>query len=239
MMENKKAAVNESGNTSEAYFKKIHRIGRLLSALAILSMFVPVIGISLVFKIKMEWGPASTAMVQVLMIFGLIGFTEFVSFSPILGAGGSYLTHITGNVTTMKLPCATTAMRVFNVQPGTREADIVTILSVGISSIMSTLICALGMVIINILYPVLSNPVLSPGFNNMVPALIGAMSAPYLIKNPRMTSLPLVLMFIATIVFGVAFVGEYDTYFNLAFMVIAAVWAYWLFKKGKINDERS
>ena len=223
----------------DPYFGKVHRTGRFLTLLAILTMFVPVIGVALIFGVKMEWGPTGGAIGQLLMIFGVIGFTEFVSFSPILGPGGSYLTYITGNITTMKLPCAQTAMRVANAQPGTKKADIVTILSVGISSIISTSICAIGMLFISLLYPVLSQPVLSPGFSNMVPALIGAMSAPYILQNPRIMSLPTVLMFAATFIFGVAFIGEYDTWFSLGFMVIAALWAFALYKKGKISEEKS
>lgn len=245
-MEEQKVNVMEEQNAvvldeheKDPYFNRVHRVGRFFSLLAILTFFVPVVGVALIFGVKMEWGPTGGAIGQLLMIFGVIGFTEFVSFSPILGPGGSYLTYITGNITTMKLPCAQTAMRVANAQPGTKKADIVTILSVGISSIISTSVCMIGMVFISLLYPVLSQPVLAPGFSNMVPALIGAMSAPYILGNPRIMSVPTVLMFASVFIFGIGFIGEYDTWFSLAFMIIAALWAFFLFKKGKISEGKS
>lgn len=58
---------------------------------------------------------------------------------------------------------------------GTKEGDIVATIAVGISSLVSVAVCTLGMVAVTIIYPVISNPVLSPGFGNIIPALFGYM----------------------------------------------------------------
>ena len=230
---------NERGKPQDAYTLKIHRLGRILTLAAVLSFFVPVAGIALIYGIKPDWAATSQAAVKVLMIFGVIGMTEFLSFTPILGPGASYLSFITGNIVTMKLPCATSALNAAGARPGSKKADIVSALAVGTSSIVSTLICTLGMVMISALHPLLSSDALKPGFSNMVPALIGAMSAPYLVKNPRISSLPMALAVFVTLLLGASFILRYDSWFSLLFIVITVAWAYFLYKRGKIGETKS
>ena len=43
------------------------------------------------------------------------------------------------------------------------------------------------------LQPVLSNPVLTPAFDNVVPALFGALGCKYFIKGKKFAAIPLVL----------------------------------------------
>lgn len=223
----------------DAYTIKIHKMGRWLTGISILSMFAPCLGILMIYDVKVNWIHIIGGTVKVLAVFGIIGITEFFSFTPILGPGGSYLSFITGNLTTMKLPCATSALKIANAKPGTKKADIVSVLAIGTSSIVSTIICASGMLIIGMLYPVLNNEVLQPGFTNIVPALVGAMSAPYLVKSPRISSVPMLLAIIVTIILGAAFITEYDSMFSVLFIVITVVWARLLYRKGYINEGKS
>lgn len=223
----------------DAYTIKIHKMGRWLTGLSILSMFVPCFGILLIYDVKLNWVQIIGGAAKVLAVFGIIGVTEFFSFTPILGPGGSYLSFITGNLTTMKLPCAASALKITGAKPGTKKADIVSVLAIGTSSIVSTVICAGGMFIIGILYPVLDNEALRPGFSNIVPALVGAMSAPYLVKSPRISSVPMLLAVIVTMILGASFITEYDSLFSVLFIVITVVWARLLYRKGYINEEKS
>ena len=137
------------------------------------------------------------------------------------------------------MPCVTSALKIADAKPASKKADIVSVLAIGTSSIVSTTICAIGMLMISVLYPVLDNDVLRPGFGNMIPALIGAMSAPYLVKCPRISSLPLVLMLAVTGLLGAAFITEYDSMFSILFILITVAWSYFLYKRGWINESKS
>ena len=115
---------------------------------------------------------------------------------------------------------------------GTKEGDIVATIAVGISSLVSVAVCTLGMVAVTIIYPVISNPVLSPGFGNIIPALFVTV----FLGSPKVAALPSILCLIMLAVFGLPFASKNSMYLNLFFMGTAVVWAYYLFKKGKIKS---
>ena len=109
-----------------------------------------------------------------------------------LGAGGSYLAFITGNVTNMKIPCAMNARDIAKTEVGTPENEIVSTISVAVSAIVTTLVILVGVILLVPLQPVLNNPVLQPAFNNVVPALFGALALKYFAKSPKIAIIPLV-----------------------------------------------
>ena len=53
---------------------------------------------------------------------------------------------------------------------------------------------ALGVLLLTPLQPVLSSPALQPAFNNVVPALFGAMAYKYFRKDVRLAVIPLAAM---------------------------------------------
>jgi hypothetical protein len=111
-----------------------------------------------------------------------------------LGVGGSYLSFLTGNVTNMKIPCVMNAKDIAGTQPGTAEHEIISTISVATSAIVTTLVIVAGVVLLVPLQPVLQKPELLPAFNNVVPALFGALGLKYFAKSLKLAAVPLVLM---------------------------------------------
>ena len=56
------------------------------------------------------------------------------------------------------------------------------------------MVIALGVLLLIPLEPVLSSPVLAPAFNNVVPALFGALAYQYFRKGLKIAVVPLVVM---------------------------------------------
>jgi len=54
-------------------------------------------------------------------------------------------------------------------------------------------VLALGVLLLVPLQPVLSSPVLTPAFDNVVPALFGALGLKYFIKGRKFAAVPLLL----------------------------------------------
>ena len=119
---------------------------------------------------------------------------EFLVYTPMLGSGGSYLAFITGNLINMKIPCAVNARDLAGVKAGTKENEIVSTLSIAVSSLVTILVLAAGVLLLQPLKPVLENPVLTPAFDNVVPALFGAMAYKYYRKNLGLAVWPLLMM---------------------------------------------
>ena len=59
---------------------------------------------------------------------------------------------------------------------------------------MTTLVILVGVIMLVPLQPVLSAPELQPAFNNVVPALFGALGLKYFAKSPKIAVIPLVIM---------------------------------------------
>jgi len=227
------AAAGASG--SDEYITKIHKYGRIFTIAAIITMFFPFIGISLIYGIKIDWGLTLQGLLNCIMVFWVIGCVEFVTYTPILGPGASYLVFITGNLTNMKVPCALTALDLADAESGTDKADVVAILATGASSIVSVVVCIVGMVAISALMPVLSNPVLAPGFSNIVPAIVGCLLVMWGFKLPKVLVPMTILGVIVCEVVGFTLFNGKSSYFTLAFVILSALWGYFLFKKGKIG----
>ena len=94
----------------------------------------------------------------------------------------------------MKIPCAINARDIVGAKSGTPESEIVATLSIAASSLVTTLVIAVGVLLLIPLRPVLEAPVLQPAFNNVVPALFGAMAYKYFRRGKQLVAIPLVVM---------------------------------------------
>lgn len=170
-------------------------------------------------------------------IYGVVSVVEVVSYSPFLGSGGTYLSFITGNIMNMKLPAATNALRVNNVERGTEEGEIITTLAIGASSIVTTLILFLGMLFLgNILVPIITGPALAPAFDNVTPALTGALAAPYFMKNKKLSTPTIIAACLLYLILGYGFMSANYSYFMLGFIVVSFLCYLLLYKVGYIKE---
>ena len=86
------------------------------------------------------------------------------------------------------------AQDIAGTESGTAESEIVSTISVATSAIVTTLVIVVGVVLLVPLQPVLQNEMLLPAFNNVVPALFGALGLKYFAKAPKIAAIPLLLI---------------------------------------------
>ena len=178
----------------EEFNNDLHRIGRISMVLMIGALLAVPIVFGLLNGISPDWGGFLDGIIKVGIIYYPTSIVEFLIYTPMLGVGGSYLSFLTGNITNMKVPCAMNAAAIVKTEPGTAEHEIVTTIAVATSAITTTLVIVAGVVLLVPLQPVLQNPVLQPAFNNVVPALFGALGMQYFSKSLKLTAGPLGLM---------------------------------------------
>lgn len=178
----------------ERYNNTTHLIGRISCAFCLLMFLgVPfVMGIFL--KAMPDLGAIGRGFLSVGLVYIVSCIAEYIIYVPILGGGGSYLAFITGNLINMKIPCAMNARDIVGVKTGTAENEIISTLSIATSSLVTILVLALGVVMLIPLSPVLQNPALTPAFDNVVPALFGAMAYKYYRKDVKVAWVPLLVM---------------------------------------------
>lgn len=186
-MENREQAL-------ERYMKNTHRLGRAVSMVTLVLLLGAPFMIGALLGAMPDLGAVARGFVSVGLVWTVSSVVEFLVYTPMLGAGGSYLAFITGNLINMKIPCAMNAKDIVGTKSGTRENEIISTLSIATSSLVTILVLAAGVALLTPLRPVLQSPRLAPAFANVVPALFGAMGYKYYRQNLRLAAVPLVIM---------------------------------------------
>ena len=180
----------------ESYLKSTHRLGRIVSVITLVLLVGAPFAIGTLLGSSPDLGAVARAFLSVGLVWTVSSVVEFLVYTPMLGAGGSYLAFITGNLINMKIPCAMNAKELVDAKSGTAENEVIATLSIATSSLVTIVVLALGVVLLIPLQPVLQSPVLKPAFDNVVPALFGAMAYKYYRKDPRLAMVPLAVMII-------------------------------------------
>ena len=121
--------------------------------------------------------------------------------------GGLFLTA--GNITNLKLPVALNAMESAEVEPNTEKGEVISTISIAVSSIVTTIIIAVCVLAFR---PVLHNitdkdSVFAPAFQQVTPALFGALCASYFAKHWRISIFPILVGVIVYIITPTLAVG--------------------------------
>lgn len=176
------------------YLESVHRDGKIwgLTILALVLAFP--IALMVIFGAVPKWAPLLQAMVATLPMYWAVGIIEIITYVPMLGAGGAYLSFVTGNISNLKLPCAIDAMDRANVKSNSEEGEIISTISIAVSSIVTTIIVIIGVLLIVPLTPILESPVLDAAFKQMLPALFGGLGVVFVSKNFKLAIAPIVLM---------------------------------------------
>jgi len=178
------------------YMDSVHRDGRIwnLSVMAILIAFP--IAVAVIFNAAPDWKGFLMGLVSTAPMYWAVAVVETFTFVPMLGAGGSYLSFVTGNISNLKLPVALNALEQADVNVSSEEGEVVSTIAIAVSSIVTTLIIVLGVLLITPLTPVLNAPVLAPAFAQILPALFGGLGVVFISKNFRIAIAPVCLMLV-------------------------------------------
>lgn len=161
--------------TTEEYISSMHRFGRIWGTLSVaVMMSMPIIA-GIYFDAMPSIAQIMTASLGLLAIFVPIAISEVVSYTPILGSS-IYLTLVTGNVMNLKIPVVNNALQILDIQYGSEDADVISSIAVSISSFITVLVIAAGVILMVPLEPVLSMPAVKTATTYVMPALFGAMS---------------------------------------------------------------
>ena len=174
----------------------VHRDGRIWNIGVMIILLLFPITVALIFGAMPDWLGVTKGLIATAPMYWAVAVVEVITFIPMLGAGGSYLSFVTGNISNLKLPCAINALENADLDPKSEEGEIVSTIAIAVSSIVTTVIIALGVLLIIPLEPILSNPALTPAFDQMLPALFGALGVALVSKNWKIAIAPILLMLI-------------------------------------------
>ena len=178
------------------YMDSVHRDGTIwnLSVMVLLLAFP--VACCFIFDVMPEWSSLLMGLIATAPMYWAVGAIETVTYVPMLGAGGSYLSFVTGNISNLKLPCALNALEQNGVSATSEEGEVVSTIAIAVSSIVTTIIIIIGVVLIVPLTPILQAPVLQPAFDQILPALFGGLGVAFVSKNWKIAIAPVLLMLV-------------------------------------------
>ena len=178
------------------YLDSVHRDGRIWNISVMIALFMYPILVGVLFGVLPDWHGLLMGLVATAPMYWAVAVVETFTYVPMLGAGGSYLSFVTGNISNLKLPVALNALEQAGANIRTEEGEIVSTIAIAVSSIVTTVIIILGVILITPLTPILDAPVLAPAFAQILPALFGGLGVVFVSKNWKIAVTPVILMLV-------------------------------------------
>lgn len=176
------------------YIKKTDLYGKIWIWTAVVVVLMVPVAACLYYDAWPDGAAVLKGLLGVAPIYWTVGVIEVITYTPMLGTGGTYLAFVTGNLTSIKVPSALNAMENAQVKPGTEEGEVISTIAIATSSIVTTLVIVAGVIGLSALAPILSSEVLAPAFDNILPALFGGLAVVYVSKNWKIAIAPLIFM---------------------------------------------
>ena len=180
--------------SERTYMDSVHRDGRVWNLSIMVLLFLFPAAVAVIYGVLPDWNGLLMGLIATAPMYWAVAVVETFTYVPMLGAGGSYLSFVTGNISNLKLPVALNALDQAGVKVNSEEGEIVSTVSIAVSSIVTTFIIILGVLLITPLTPVLNAPVLEPAFAQILPALFGGLGVVFISKNWKIAVAPVILM---------------------------------------------
>ncbi|MCK4260184.1 MAG: hypothetical protein KAX49_14495 [Halanaerobiales bacterium] len=214
----------------EKFENSVHKIGRITILIIIISVLIVPVFIWMFYGIFPPLNSLVKGIITISSFMIPLSIAEILSFYPILGSSGIYMAYTTGNIANLKVPSSAIGMEVVNVEPGTKEGNIISIIAMAGSVIVSELLLLISMIMIVPISEKLTNSIFQPAFEQILPALFGALGAYYIFKEWKLAVVPLAI----SIVFYL--IGDFPTAITVPICVLSSILgAKYLYKKGQIS----
>ncbi len=164
------------------FIRPIIRYGRFINLFSIILCFIPSIIVWAVYGTKPSaqdilagWGLAAS-------IYAVYAVVEPISYFPVLGLPGTYMSFLSGNIGNIRVPVSAVTQEAVGVEPGTKKAEIVSTLGIAGSIVTNLIIVTVAAIGGAALMNVFPKKVLE-AFAYVSPAIFGAIFGMYAGKN--------------------------------------------------------
>ncbi len=180
-------------NNFEKFHKRIHFWGRITVGIAfLLSLSIPIY-LTFVRGYVPKFSDIITGMISITGFVGIVWIVEPISYFPVLGPAGTYMSFLSGNIGNMRLPVIAATQDALDLEAGSDKSELAGIFALAASIITNLFILAIvmvaGQVIVNAL-----PPDLLASFNYALPGILGAMLVMLGSKIKRMKIVSLLIL---------------------------------------------
>ena len=210
-----------------------HLIGRISLITGFLLTFVPLLILMFKFGICPELASLLEGVFSISVLMAPVSLVEVITYTAMLGSGGMYMAYLSGNITNLKIPSAIMAMEICGTEAGSEEAEVLSTIAIACSVITSEIIIIAGVLLLAPLSSKLSHPAVQPAFEQILPALFGAIGIFYIAKEWKIAAAPILLAVILNIA------GDFPTALTIPLCVLTSVLVTrFFYKKGILSAEK-
>jgi hypothetical protein len=165
----------QSSETIERDFRhKIHFWGRLSIAVAFFFSFSIPFYLTFIAGYSVNTTVLIEGLLFVLGFVGIIYFIEPISYFPVLGPIGTYMSFLSGNIGNMRMPVVGAVQSALGAESGSRKAEMAAVFGLVTSNLVNLAVLLVVIIGGTALVNMLPAPVLG-AFTYAVPGIIGAM----------------------------------------------------------------
>lgn len=179
---------------SGKFIPSIVKWGKITMLMGIFTMFLPALVVSIIFKSMPPVSAIIAGTISQIAVSGAFYVVEPISYFPVLGIPGTYLTFLSGNTSNMRLPCSSVAQEAAGVEFGTEKGSIISTIGIAVSILVNVGILTVGAIGGNVIINAMP-----AGFKTaltfLLPALYGAVFGQFAIARPKLAGVAVVIAF--------------------------------------------
>lgn len=209
------------------YNNSIHFWGRVTLAVALVFSFSIPVYFSFVVGYDVNSRILIEGLIFVVSFVGVVWIIEPISYFPILGSAGTYMSFLSGNIGNMRIPVVAAVHRALEVQEGTKKAELASIFGL-VGSVLTNLFILIVVVCFGVAIVDLFPSKVLASFEYAVPGIIGAMivifASKMKLRHFVMTTILCVSVVVVIKILSVSF-KEIAVYMHTAKVGVAAILA--------------
>lgn len=190
MDKEKKVLENKSQDQVQENFDNnftpgVHKWGRFSMVLALILSFLPILYMYFI----LGWKADVSAYLGIIIAIGSFGIgmwlTEPISYFPILGSAGTYMSYLAGNVGNMRAPVSLSVQSALDTDVTTPRGNIATIIAIAASVYVNLAILVFIIIVGQGLLSIMPQMIID-SFAYIIPSLFGCVIVMRFRKNVKM-----------------------------------------------------
>lgn len=166
----------------DTFLKRCIRVGTVTLSIALVCNFVPAFYLWLGFGIVPEFDDLWKILVVCATIHGISWFIQPISYFPVLGTSGSYVTWLAGSAADIRTPASSIAQKAAGVEVGSPEGNVISTIAITTSVLVTVTIITLFIFIGTTIMPFMPKFIIK-SFNFILPAVFAAVLLNFAKKN--------------------------------------------------------
>ena len=168
--------------------------GRGTNLLGVILVFGPCIYLGL----KGIWpdsGAFIAALTLQLPLSASAYIREPISYFAMLGVPGTYMAFLSGNISNLRVPCASIATKSAGIEEGTDQGTITGTIGCAVSTFVSAIFLTIGVIAGASVLEAMP-PIVTAALNLLLPALFASLMANYAFSKPKLAAIVIPACFI-------------------------------------------